>query len=368
MVLWVDAHRPTSLAKMDYHKELSKRLGALAADGDIPHLLFYGPSGAGKKTRIAALLKALFGPGADKHRLEHREFKTPTNRTVEITTCASNYHIEMNPGDAGSADRFVVQEVIKEMAQSGSVHGSSSSSSRGGGGSSASRGPLGYKVVVLVEVDRLSRQAQAALRRTMEKCTATCRLVLCCTNPSKVIDPVRSRCLGIRVAAPTEREVCAVLQKVADKERFSLPDEFAARVAKASRRNVRRALLALEACKAQRYPFGVDDQPVDVPDWELYVKAIAKGITDDQSPQRLLQTRDKLFELLAKCVPADLILKTLVAELLKLLDDDLKPELIHWAAVYEHRIQLGSKEIFHLEAFVARFMAIYKRFLVDMFS
>lgn len=64
-----------------------------------------------------------------------------------------------------------------------------------------------FKVVLLMEVDRLSRQAQAALRRTMEKYTATCRLILCCNSASKVIEPVRSRCLGIRVAAPTHEDV-----------------------------------------------------------------------------------------------------------------------------------------------------------------
>ena len=40
--------------------------------------------------------------------------------------------------------------------------------------------------------------------------------------------------------------------------------------------------------------------------------------------------------------------------LLPKLDEELKPEVIHWAAFYEHRIRLGSKVIFHLEAFVAK--------------
>ena len=99
-MLWLDKHRPRTLDKMDYHLELSKRLSAQAADGDIPHLLFYGPNGAGKKTRILALLRAIFGAGVEKQRLEHREFKK-----TESTMVRSNYHIEMNPGDAGTNDR-----------------------------------------------------------------------------------------------------------------------------------------------------------------------------------------------------------------------------------------------------------------------
>jgi replication factor C subunit 3/5 len=108
-MLWVDKYRPLSLAKLDYHDGLTERLQGLARDGDIPHLLIYGPSGAGKKTRITALLREMFGPGVEKRRLEHRTFKTPSNKTIELTTIASNYHIEMNAADAGIYDRLVVQ-------------------------------------------------------------------------------------------------------------------------------------------------------------------------------------------------------------------------------------------------------------------
>ncbi len=68
MSLWVDKYRPVALDKLDYHKEQAAQLTRLATSGDLPHLLFYGPSGAGKKTRIMALLRAIFGGGVEKVR------------------------------------------------------------------------------------------------------------------------------------------------------------------------------------------------------------------------------------------------------------------------------------------------------------
>ncbi len=79
-------------------------------------MMFYGPSGAGKKTRVMALLRSMYGNGVEKVKLEHRTFATPSGKNIEVTTVASNYHIEINPGDAGIYDRYVVQELIKEMA------------------------------------------------------------------------------------------------------------------------------------------------------------------------------------------------------------------------------------------------------------
>ena len=45
-----------------------------------------------------------------------------------------------------------------------------------------------------------------------------------------------------------------------------------------------------------------------------------------------------------------------------------KDEVIHYAAMYEHRMQSGSKPIFHLEAFIARLMSIYKKQQMNQFG
>jgi hypothetical protein len=54
-MLWVDKYRPKALRQLNYHVKLSERLANLGASQNITHMLFYGPDGAGKKTRVRAL-------------------------------------------------------------------------------------------------------------------------------------------------------------------------------------------------------------------------------------------------------------------------------------------------------------------------
>lgn len=63
-----------------------------------------------------------------------------------------------------------------------------------------------------------------------------------------------------------------------------------------------------------------------------------------------------------------MIIKELTKELLAKSDNSLKGQVTHWAAHYEHRIRMGQKAIYHLEAFVAKFMSLYKAWMVNMMS
>ncbi|VDL95598.1 unnamed protein product [Schistocephalus solidus] len=346
MTLWLDKHRPTSLCRLDFHLEGA---AILKNSGDFPHLLFYGPPGSGKKTRITCLLRELYGPGVDKLRIEHHTFLTPSKKKVELSTASSNYHLEVNPSDVGIYDRIVIQELIKNMASTAqleSVH------------------QREFKVVVIHEVDRLTRDAQHSLRRTMEKYMQTCRLILCAESLSKIIPAARSRCLSVRVPAPTVDEIASVLTSVAKREGLKIPPELAARIAIASDRNLRRSLLLAEVARVQHYPMQ-PDQSIPLPEWQTFIVETAAAILGEQSPRRILDVRTKLYELLAHCIPPDVIMKGLVDNLLTSCDGSLKLELVRLAAMHEHRLQLGQKAIFHLEAFVIAFMAIYKRFVED---
>ena len=97
--------------------------------------------------------------------IEHQTFETPSKRKLEIVTIASNYHIEVNPSDVGIHDRVVIQELIKNSASSQQI--------------ATTNNDKEFKVVVITEVDRLTKDAQHALRRTMEKYMSTCKNTHC---------------------------------------------------------------------------------------------------------------------------------------------------------------------------------------------
>jgi len=350
MSLWIDKYRPTQLKCLDYHLEKAEHLTKLVEGGDFPHLLVYGPPGSGKKTRVMCLLNELYGPGVERLRMEHQTFYTPSKKKIDINTIASNYHIEVNPSDVGIYDRVVIQELIKTVA---SMEQLDTGCQRE------------FKVVVLSEVDKLTKDAQHALRRTMEKYMSTCRIILVTNSTSKVIPAIRSRCLAVRVPAPSHQEIASILTEISSREECTMPSRLAIRIAEKSGRNLRRAILLAEGCKVQQPQLSANQAIQDL-DWEMYLRETANMISQEQTPKRLLEVRGRLYELLSHCIPAEIIFVGLLKELIKNCDGELKNDVTHWAAFFEHRMNKGSKAIYHLEAFVAKYMSIQKKFMEEV--
>lgn len=85
----------------------------------------------------------------------------------------------------------------------------------------------------------------------MEKYAGTCKIILCCESSSRIIDPLRSRCMVIRVPAPSDEQMKACINYVAGKERLELSDRIIRELIAKADGNTRRALLLLEGTVSQ---------------------------------------------------------------------------------------------------------------------
>lgn len=119
----------------------------------------------------------------------------------------------------------------------------------------------------------------------MEKSTIGCRIILSSTSTTKIIEPLRSRCLVMRVPAPTKDEIVSILTDIGKKQGLVLPSPMAYKLAEEANRNLRKAILSFEATKVAQYPF-VIGQKVQKAEWEVFISNLANDILREQTPQR----------------------------------------------------------------------------------
>lgn len=123
-----------------------------------------------------------------------------------------------------------MQNVIKETASTKNVDQSGKA----------------YKVIIIHEADNLTKEAQAGLRRTMEKYMGNCRIIMTATCLSKIIMPIRSRCLSIRIPSPSNDEIKKLLKDIKIKENVAITDKMIDAITENSNRNVRKAINTLQ--------------------------------------------------------------------------------------------------------------------------
>lgn len=206
--------------------------------------------------------------------------------------------------------------------------------------------------IVFNEAEKLSGEAQAALRRTMEKYVSKCRLILICENLGNLIPALLSRCLLIRCRSPSNDETKACLEKISQHENFNLTANQVQGILSSSNQNLRRAIINLQNEFVRKTATGISNTP----NWKKSIQASVQAMKKSQTPATLKEIR--CYDLLVNCIPPGMIIRTFVDELLKELDEARKPFLLKWAAHYEQRLNSGSKELPFIEAFLAQAMVL----------
>ncbi|KAI3959037.1 hypothetical protein MKX01_023713 [Papaver californicum] len=348
---WADKHQPGSLSGFICNKQQAQHLKELIYHKTCPHILFKGPSGSGKKTLTRALLCEIYGDQALNITQELRCFSVQEKGPMQIVVplISSPHHAELYLKSETTNVRFALMTLVKEMTSNHAMPSEVSNTTCW----------ADYKVIVFYEVEKLAETVQHMIKWIMDCYMETCKIILCCEDDVGILDSVKSRCKIVTVDTPITHEIMEVLIQIGRKECFDLSMSFTAKIATKSKQNIRKAVMALEACKAHNYPFD-EEQPIPI-GWEDVLVELSADILSDPSPQRSFFIRGDIQKLLVDFVHPRLILQKLVEQFLKRVDASVKRELYYWHTYYEKRLPEGTTALLKLEEFVAKFMSIYRK-------
>lgn len=107
-----------------------------------------------------------------------------------------------------------------------------------------------YKVYIIDEVHMLSTAAENAFLKTLEEPPEHAIFILATTDPQKVRQTIRSRCMQLNFKRVTEDELIAGMDRICSKRGISATKDALATIASRADGSVRDALSILEQCIA----------------------------------------------------------------------------------------------------------------------
>ncbi|MES1907856.1 MAG: hypothetical protein MHM6MM_000894 [Cercozoa sp. M6MM] len=213
---WIEKYRPRRLEDVAHQEDVVAALQNTLATGNLPHLLFYGPPGTGKTSTILAAARQLFGPKLWRSRVK-----------------------ELNASDERGI--AAVRHQVKTFAQT-AVGAVKPSDAQG-----APCPP--FKIIILDEADQMTRDAQTALRRTMEKYSRVTRFCLVCNYVSRIIAPVASRCAKFRFQSLPAQAMSDKLRSIAAAEQVPLSDGAVEALLETSGGDMRKSIQTMQSAR-----------------------------------------------------------------------------------------------------------------------
>lgn len=148
--------------ELEIHNTIKEKLDLYVDTKRIPHLIFYGPAGGGKRHILNYLIERIYKTEEEK------------KKYIIYINCAH-----------GKGIRFIRDE-LKFFAKT-NIHNKD--------------GKI-FKSIVLFNADKLTTDAQSALRRCIEQFSHTTRFFIIVENQNKLLRPILSRFCNIHIPLP----------------------------------------------------------------------------------------------------------------------------------------------------------------------
>jgi replication factor C subunit 3/5 len=309
---------------------------------NFQHLIVYGPAGCGKEYLVNKLLEKIYS----KQSIELKEVEYTvagySNTKTKIMIKQSKHHIIIEPNSNGF-DKYLIQEIIQDYAKSELLN--------------ILKHRNLFKIVIINKIDNLSYYAQASIRRTMEKYSSTCKFILISDQLSKIIEPLRSRCLMIRVPLPTHIQILETLLYICQKENIEISYNKLNDIIKKSDNKVNHALWLLEM-----YNNGISYTK----NWDYVIDDIVNSIINKNNNSNkkfykaMKKIREQFYVLFITNISTQLIIRKIMIKLLNKINDlILKYYVIDITSIFEQRLSQGTRHIIHMEAYIVRLFYLF---------
>lgn len=309
--VWVEKYRPKKLEDVVGQNEITERLKAYAETKSMPHLLFAGPAGTGKTTCAIALARELFG---ENWKDNFQELNASDERGIQV-----------------------VRTKIKDYARI------------------APMGDAGFKIIFLDEADALTPEAQAALRRTMERYTQTCRFILSCNYSSKIIEPIQSRCAVFRFRPLKAEDIKSYLLRIAESEKKEITEDGMEALTYVAEGDARKATNSFQVAASMGDK--IDSNMIYRTASLARPEEVKKLLTTALSGS-FLEARKQLDELLITYgLSGEDVIQQIHRTIVELpIPDHKKVQLVDKVGEIEFRIVEGGNERIQLEALLSQFI------------
>ncbi|MDD4877824.1 MAG: replication factor C small subunit [Candidatus Nanoarchaeia archaeon] len=311
-LIWTEKYRPREFSDVKGQEDIVKTIQAMVEKQNLPHLLFSGPAGIGKTTLSLVIAKKLFGE-----------------------SWRQNF-LELNASDDRGID--VVRNTIKDFAKTRAI------------------GDYPFKIIYLDECDSLTKEAQQALRRTMENFVSGTRFILSCNYSSKIIDAIQSRCAVFRFKPLEKAHITEVIESIAREEKLQLNEGAKKALVEMADGDVRKLVNIMQSCAALGnsisesgvYNIASLAEPKEI--LEVLKRAAAGDFAN---------ARGKLLDVQLKYGLSGIdLIKQIQKEVWNLdAKDSEKLRMIERCAEIEFRMVEGSDEFVQLEALLASFIS-----------
>jgi replication factor C subunit 3/5 len=335
----IDKYAPKTIKETLIHKNILELLEFISKDDSIPHIIFYGAEGVGKRRIIKLFLEMLYGEGVNNIEENTYNICGSGNKVKEVQIKQSNYHILINSDDK-NFDKYLIQDIVKEYAKKIQINLFKSNKI--------------FKSVIINSIDNFSYYAQTSLRRTLDKYSGTGRFIMWCKSLSKVLEPLKSRCICIRIPSPTYEELFKLAHKVASNEKIYLSLNDYNNIITNSNGSIRKLLWKLNLIKTNNNDTQFDN-PIDETIDQI-VKLIIKCDLDE-----INNIRNLIYNLIITNIEPVNIFRYIFKHLLNQLsniDEQKTIQIINLASIYDHNLSRRRREIIHIEAFIINTMRI----------